>query len=351
MLDTAFLVRRQQPGFLLSSLCYVGGLAMGLAISAVLLVQAGVPPEALIDEFIVAAFLTSDGLSQTVTAALPLVLVGLASAVAMRVRFWNIGIEGQLWLGAVAATWVALNGIGPATLQLPLMMALAALAGAGWIAISLFLKLKWGVNEVISTLLLGSVAFLLVQHLLFGAWRDPANSFPVTAAFAETARFSGLGWGQLHAGLFVVLAVAFVVWFALEHTRAGFYADAVGLNPMTALATGLPVRRTVIGLVLLSGALSGLAGMMIVSGTEHRLNQTIGNGYLFSAIVIAYLARAKPLWVLVVALALGAVFTAGNVLKVFYSISEAMIVLVQGTVLLSILMAQFFSTYSLSRPV
>ena len=350
MLDTAFLVRRQAPGPWLSSLCYAGGLAFGLAVSAALLVQAGVPAGALADEFLIATFLTSDGLAQTVTAALPLVLVGLASAVAMRVRFWNIGVEGQLWLGAVASTWIGIGGTGPDVLRLPAMLLLAAAVGAAWIAIPLVLKLRFGVSEVISTLLLGSVAFLLVQHLLFGAWRDPATGFPVTAAFGEAARFGSLGWGQLHGGLFVVLIVAALIWFVLEHTRIGFYADAVGLNPKAARAAGLPVSATVAGLVLLSGALSGLAGMTIVAGTEHRLNQSVGSGYLFSAIVIAYLARARPFWVVVVALALGAVFTAGSVLKVFYGISEGMIVLVQGTVLISILMSQFFSTYSLSRP-
>lgn len=350
MLDTAFLVRRQAPGLLLSSLCYVGGLAFGLAVSAALLVQAGVPAGALVDEFLIATFLTSDGLAQTLTAALPLVLVGLASAVAMRVRFWNIGVEGQLWLGALAATWIGIDGTGPDALRLPSMLLLSAVVGAAWIAVPLVLKLRLGVSEVISTLLLGSVAFLLAQHFLFGAWRDPATGFPVTTAFAEAARFASLGWGQLHGGLFVVLAAAVLVWFALEHTRLGFYADAVGLNRKASRANGLPVTATIVGLVLLSGALSGVAGMTIVAGTEHRLNQSVGSGYLFSAIVIAYLARARPLWVVVVSLALGAVFTAGSVLKVFYGISEGMIVLVQGTVLISILMAQFFSTYSLSRP-
>lgn len=350
MFDAAFLVRRQAPGLLLSGACYAGGLFVGLAISAILLVQAGVPAGALVDEFLVATFLTSDGLSQTLTAALPLVLVGLASAVAMRVRFWNIGIEGQLWLGAVAATWVSLGGIGPEPLRLPLMLVLGAVVGAAWIALPLWLKLKWGVNEVISTLLLGSIAFLLVQHLLFGVWRDPATNFPVTTAFPEASRFAATGWGQLHYGFLLVGAVTAALWYLLDYTRLGFYADAVGHNIKTARAAGLPVGATITGLVLLSGALSGLAGVTIIAGTEHRLSQVVGNGYLFSAIVVAYLARAKPVWVLVVALALGAVFTAGNVLKVFYSISEGMIVLVQGTVLISILMAQFFSTYALSRP-
>ncbi|SMC95016.1 ABC transporter permease [Rhizobium sp. RU36D] len=349
MFDAAFLVRRQAPGFLLSCLCYAGGLFVGLAVSAVLLVQAGVPADALVDEFLVATFLTSDGLAQTLTAALPLVLVGLASTVAMRVRFWNIGIEGQLWVGAIGATWIALGEIGPAPMRLPLMLALGAAVGAFWIALPLWLKSRWGVNEVISTLLLGSIAFLIVQHLLFGIWRDPATNFPVTAIFPEAARFAPLGWGQLHLGILLVAVVACALWYAMEYTRLGFYADAVGHNAKAAEAAGLPVGATIVGLVLLSGALSGLAGVTIVAGTEHRLNQAVGNGYLFSAIVVAYLARARPLGVVVVALALGAVVTAGNVLKVFYSISEGMIVLLQGAVLISILMAQFFSTYSLRR--
>ncbi|WP_246706435.1 ABC transporter permease [Rhizobium laguerreae] len=349
MIDTAFLVRRHAPSPVLSGLCYAGGLLFGLGVSAALLVQAGVSADALVDEFLVATFLTSEGLSQTLTAALPLALVGLSSAVAMRVRFWNIGIEGQLWLGAIAATWVALEGIGPETLRLPLMLVLAAFAGAAWIALPLWLKLKWGVNDVISTLILGSIAFLVVQHLLFGVWREPSTNFPVTAFYPESSRFAAVGWGQLHYGLLVVIAVTAVLWYALEYTRLGLYADAVGYNAKAAQAAGLPVRLTIIGLVLLSGALSGLAGATIVAGTEHRLSQVVGNGYLFSAIVIAYLARAKPIWIVLVALALAAVFTAGNVLKVFYGISEGMIVLVQGTVLISVLMAQFFSTYSLSR--
>lgn len=350
MLDSAFLVRRQQTSFWLSVGSYAGGLFAGLAISAFLLIRAGVPPGTLVDEFLVTAFFTSSGFAQTATVALPLAMVGLASALAMRVRFWNIGIEGQLWAGAVAATWVAIGQIGPEPLRLPLMVVLGIVAGAGWIALPLLFKLRWGVNEVISTLLLGNVAFFLVQHLLFGVWRDPASSFPITTAFPSASRFSPVGWERLHSGLWLALAVAGLVWLLLERSRVGFYADAIGKNLKTAEASGLPVLPTVVFFVLLSGGLAGLAGVMIVAGTEHRLNQAVGHGYLFSAIVIAFLARAKPLWIVVVALIVGAIYTAGNVLKVFYSISEAMIVLMQGTVLMSILMAQFFSTYSIHRP-
>ncbi|SHO67496.1 simple sugar transport system permease protein [Pseudoxanthobacter soli DSM 19599] len=350
MLDSTVLVRRQETPLWLSIAAYAGGLIVGLAVSAALLVFVGVPPEALIDEFLVETFLTSDGLAQTATAAIPLILVGLSATVAMRVSFWNIGVEGQLWLGAIGASWIALGNIGPEAVRLPLMLVAAAVAGAAWIALPMVLKMRWNVSEVISTLLLGNVAFLLVQHLLFGAWRDPANSFPISAALDPAEEFSPLGWGQVHTGLWLALGAGVVVWFVLERTRIGFYARAVGLNPSAARATGLPVRLTTSLLALASGALSGLAGASIVAGTEHRLTQTLGNGYLFSAIVIAFLARARPVAAVAIAFVLGGVFTAGSVLKVFYSISEAVIVLIQGAVLLSVLSAEFFATYRINRP-
>lgn len=351
MLESALLVRRQEVPVWLSIASYAGGLVFGLAAAALLLIAVGVPPDAIVDEFLVETFLTSDGLAQTATAAAPLILVGLAASVAARVRFWNIGIEGQLWLGAIAATWISIDDIGPAPIRLALMLVASFVAGAAWIALPLFLKMRWKVSEVISTLLLGNVAFLFVQHLLFGAWRDPTNSFPLSKAFDPVEQFSTLGWGQLHSGIWLSLAAGLVVWIVLERTRLGFYAKAIGLNPDAARATGMPVIASIATLVLSSGGLCGLAGAMIVAGTEHRLNQSIANGYLFSGIVIAFLARSRPLATVVVAFVVGGVYTAGSVLKVFYSVSEAVIVLIQGTVLISVLMAQFFSAYRLSRPL
>ncbi|WP_237151763.1 ABC transporter permease [Oryzibacter oryziterrae] len=347
MPSTAYLMRRQEPGRLRTALSYSIGLIIGLALSAAILVAVGVPAGDLVDEFLVETFLTSDGLAQTVTAAGPLILVGLSSALAMRIRFWNIGVEGQMWFGAIAGTFVALNHIGPAALRLPLGLALAFAAGALFIWPCLVLKRRFGISEVISTLLASNMAFLLVQHLLFGVWRDPANSFPITVEFPPESQFAALGWGQTHTGVILSLVAAVVAWFLLERSPVGYYADAVGHNPAAATETGLPVKAIVLGMTLASGGLSGLAGALVLSGTEHRLSQALGNGYLFSAIVIAYLARSKPTWVVVASIALAAIYTAGNVLKVFYSVSEAVIVLAQGTVLMSILIAQFFSHYSI----
>ncbi|MEQ9608995.1 MAG: ABC transporter permease [Kiloniellaceae bacterium] len=350
MLDSAILVRRQEPGFARNAACYAGGLAAGLALSVLLLVWAGVPPEAIVNELVVEAFFTADGIAQTTTAAIPLILVGVATVITMRLQFWNIGIEGQLWLGAIAAAWIALGDVGPEAARLPLMLLAGFLAGGAWMALPLLLKLRWGVSEVISTLLLGSVAFLLVQHLLFGVWRDPATGFPISEAFDPAERFAPLGWGQLHAGLWVALAAGLLVWLLLDRTRLGFYAKAIGLNRTAARAAGMPVYRSIALLVLGAGGLCGLAGAVILAGTEHRLNQSVGVGYLFSGIVIAFLARSSPLAAMLIAFVVGGVFTAGGVLKVFYSVSEAVVVLIQGTVLMTVLVSHFFSAYRLTRP-
>ncbi|WP_137158292.1 ABC transporter permease [Rhizobium sp. FKL33] len=351
MLNSAYLIRRQAPGAIRTALGYLFGLLIGLGLSAAILMSVGVPAADLLQEFIVQTFMTSDGLAQTMTSAAPLILVGLASAIAMRIRFWNIGVEGQIWMGAIAATWVALHHIGPPSLRLPIGLAAAFAAGALSIWPWLWMKTRYGVSEVITTLLSASIAFLLVQHLLFGVWRDPANSFPITVEFPLESQFSMLGWGQVHMGLALALVVAALVYFLLERSPFGYIADAIGFNRRTAMQTGLPVATVSLVATLSSGGLSGLAGAVILSGTEHRLSQALSSGYLFSAIVIAYLGRSRPVWVVFVAIALAAIYTAGNVLKVFYGVSEAVIVLAQGTVLMSVLTTSFFSAYTIHFPV
>lgn len=339
------LQRRQAAGPGLALLSFFGGLAVGILIGALTLIAAGVPADDLLDELVVQVFLTSDGLAQTVVLATPLLLAGLSSAVASRIRFWNIGIEGQLWMGAIAAAGVALFHIGPEPLRLPLMMLAACIAGACWIALPLFLKLRLGVSEIVLTLMLSNVAYLVMQHLLFGAWQDPSGSFPISPRFDDAATLPGLGWGDVHAGIVIALIAGLTLWVLMERTRAGFHANAIGLNPVAARAAGIPVAATVVLFVLLSGALSGLAGGVIVAGTEHRLTQFIGINMTFSGIVIAFLARFNALGTIVAALAIAGIYNAGGTLKVFYSVSDGVVVLVEGAVLMCVLIGQFFSAY------
>jgi ABC-type uncharacterized transport system permease subunit len=342
---TVTLIRRQETTWKLRAGSFTGGLCFGILQTVVILVIAGVPLGSIANEFVAEVFFTSHGLAQTTVTAIPLILVGLAATAAMKLQFWNIGLEGQVWMGALGATGIAIFDVGPESFRIYLMLVAAIAAGAFAILIPVILKLRYSVNEIITTLLLGYVIFQVVEHLLFGAWQDPSATFPVSAHFEEFERLDRIGWGSVHNGLWIALACGVLMWILMERSRFGYYATAVGYNLNTARGTGLPVIATIVIAGLLSGGLAGLAGGIIVSGTEYRLTQFLGHGYTFSGIVIAFIARFRPAFVLIAAFAIAGVYTAGETLKVFYSLSEAIVVLIEGIILISLLVAEFFTRY------
>lgn len=342
------LLPRQDTPTWLQIASLAGGITLGLFLATTVLLVSGVSLAAILQEFILYSFTDPHGLAQTVTGAVPLLMVGLASAVALKLRFWNIGIDGQVWLGAIAATGIAIADIGPPELRLWLMAGAGFLAGAAWIGLPVVLRLRFGVNEVIATLMLTYVAFLLVQHLLYGEWRGSGIGFPVSEAFDDPhERLSRVGWGRVHSGLWLAIIVAAAVSFLMLVSRFGFYLTAVGENPRGALAAGLPVTATLVLAVLLAGGLCGLAGFTIVAGQEYRLTQYIAHGYTFSGILVAFLARFNPLAVIPVALAIAGLFTAGETLKTFYQLPQAIILVVESLILLSVVLVDFLARYRL----
>ncbi|MGR3804589.1 ABC transporter permease [Marinibacterium profundimaris] len=344
MLETVTLERRQGAGAVRAALTYAGALALGLALSLAVLVAAGVPTGALFNELVVQVFLSPAGLARTVTMATPMMLGALAAALCLRLKFWNIGIEGQLWLGAICATAVALYDIG-GPLRLPLMMVAAMAGGALWILPSALLKMWLGVSEVIVTLLMSNIAFLLLQHLLFGPFRDPTFNFPTSPVFGEAEKLARFGWGDVNGGLVLALVAVALAALALGRLRYGYAARFVGDNPKAALALGFPAGRVLLLSILAGGAMAGLAGGVIVAGTEYRLTQAVGLNMTFNGIVIAALARNAPGWIPLVALFIAGLYVAGASLKVFYGVSEGIVLIAQGIILLVLVTAQFVTTY------
>lgn len=348
MRSALLLVPRQNISTARRTGVIAGGLAAGLGAAAAVLLASGVSLSAVLGEFVIYVFFDRNGLAQTLTAATPLILTGLCASVALKLKFWNIGIEGQIWLGAIAATWVAVCDIGPDGGRLFLMFAAASAGGIAWIVVPALLRLCFGVSEVISTLLLSYVALLLAQHLLYGVWRDPDTGFPISPQFdPDVERLARLGLGNLHTGLWIALGIGLVMWALLQRSRFGFFVSAVGSNPLAAVGAGIPVLGVTLGAVMLSGGLAGLAGAVIVAGQEYRLTQFIAQGYTFSGIVIACIARFHPLAVVVAAIAIGGVYTAGDALKVFYQLPSAVVTLLESVMLLGLLLAEFFGRYRL----
>ena len=349
MLAPIYLVPRQQAPLWLRTATFIGGIALGLLIAFGILIAYGVTAGQIVNEFIVFVFLDLNGLAQVVTSSTPLVLVGLASAVALKLRFWNIGVEGQMWLGCIAATGVAIFDIGPDSLRLPLMFIAAAAAGACWIGIPAFLKLRFRVNEIITSLLLTYVAYKLVEHLLFGPWQDSGSAFPNSQHYDEgTERLARLGWGSTHTGIWIAVGAGVLLWFVMSRSRIGFYMDAIGANVEAARAAGVPVLITTALAAVMSGGLAGIAGASLAAGQEYRMTLFIAGGYTFSGIVIAFIGRFQPIPVIITAFVVGGVYTAGDTLKVFYQLPAAITTLIEAVILLSFVVVEFFSRYHLT---
>lgn len=343
------LVARQNIPLWLTITTLGCGLVLGLGLATSLLLINGVDFRGIVNEFILYSFIDQRGLAQTVTRGTALLLTGLGTVVVLKLRFWNIGIDGQVWLGAIAATGIATYDVGDPSIRLILMAIAAIAAGSLWVGIPVLLKLRLGVNEVISTLMLTYIAFLIAQHLLYGDWRDPSTSFPVSKTFnADSERLSQVGFGHVHSGIWLALAAAVIICYLMLVNRFGFYLTAIGLNVKGARAAGVRVSLVVAISVLIAGGLCGLAGFTIVAGQEYRLTQFVVHGHTFSAILIAFLARFNPIAVVPIAFIVAGLFTAEDTLKTFYQLPKSMMLIVEAIILASVVSVEFFARYKLS---
>ncbi|RLC62713.1 MAG: ABC transporter permease [Chloroflexi bacterium] len=285
-------------------------------------------------------------ISETLVKAIPLMLTGLGISIAFRMLFWNIGAEGQLAIGGIAASYVALflSDSLPAPLVLPLMALFAVLAGATWGGIPALLKAFIGVNEILTTLMMNYIAILLVEYLYLGPWRDPAGyGFPGSAPFPESAWLPRLT-GRVHAGLIFALLAAVLIWFILNHTRWGYEIRVIGENPRAARYTGVSIARNVLLVMLLSGGLAGLAGMAEVAGLTRRLyGLTVGYGY--TAIIVAWLASLNPWGVILVAFLMAALLVGGDQIQIALQTPAAVALVLQGAILFFVLGGSIFVNY------
>lgn len=333
---------RQQMAWHRQALILGVSLIIGMGVSAAILVAAGVPAHELLNEFVLQTLFDKQSLQAVLFQAAPMILVGIAASMAFRARFWNLGLEGQMIWGAIGATAISFFDVGPAALRLPLMLAMAMALGLLWALAPTLLKLMLGVNEIISSLMLNYIASNFLLHLVYGAWKDPKDSFPYSPQFRAFERLPEWFGNVSTAAIGLALVVALLAWWFVGISRAGLYLRFVDANPRMADAVGVPVRRMIFSAVLLSGALSGIAGFVVVAGQEGRLTQAFFAGYGFSGILIAFLARNNPVAATVVAVLVAALFVAGRNLQVFYQIPFSMVQLIQAIVVICVASSDFF---------
>jgi simple sugar transport system permease protein len=291
-------------------------------------------------------------IGETLTRAAPLMLTGLAAALAFRARLWNIGGEGQLYVGAVAAVAVGSGMVGlPAPLLLPAVVLAGALAGALLMLGPAWLKVRFGVDEVVTTLLLNFVVLLFVGLLLEGPLKDPMSmGWPQSPPVLDAAMLPKLvARTRVHAGLILALIAGLAAWFLVQRTVWGFEIRAVGANADAARFAGMPVERVLLRVALLSGACAGLAGVGEVAGLKGYLTQDLSPGYGYAGIVVAMLAGTHPLGVLVAALFIAAIFVGADSMSRAMGVSSYIANLIVATSLLTMLLARLLAGYRLRR--
>ncbi len=356
-LDVKF-EKRLVPSPVITAVVPFVSLGLALVLGAILLLLAGVNPLTTYGAMLQGAFgspeqwLKGDfyNLSETLVKAIPLMLCGLGVGIAFRMLFWNIGAEGQLAAGGIAAAGVALfwGTALPAPLVLPTMIGVGFAAGALWGLIPSLLKAFLQVNEIITTLMLNYIAILLVEYLFYGPWKDPKGyGFPGTAEFVEAAWLPRLPDSRVHLGLLFAVLVALFIWLVLSRTKWGYEIRVIGENPRAARYAGIGLVRNIILVMILSGGLAGLAGMSEVAGISHRLQKGLTVGYGYTAIIVAWLARLGPWRTLLVAFLLAALLVGGDQIQITMKLPAAIALIIQGLILFCMLGGDLFTHYRL----
>jgi len=285
----------------------LAAIGITFAITAGPILIAGANPLTAYGEFLIIPLTSQFSALEVLVSATPILFTGAAVAIAFRAGYWNIGAEGQLLAGAIAAAGVgAAVGDLPGIIVLPAMIAAGAMAGAAWALLPALLRVRFGIDEVVTTLLLNPVALLLVNGLLHGPWRDPVTGFPESPRIAASAEFPTLiERSRLHLGFVLALMVIVVAWYVIARTPAGLRLRAVGLSPHGARFAGISVSRTLVVAALVSGAVAGLAGVSEVAGIQNRLTSGLSPGYGYTGIVVATLGTLTLPGVALAALLLG----------------------------------------------
>ena len=324
------------------------GLAIALFVGTLLLLGAGHDPLKIYSRMFDASLGGPDAWSITLNRAIPLGLAGLAVAVAGSMGLWNIGAEGQIIAGAIAASWVARIGGSWPGLLLILMMLVAAVAGGALLALGpAMARAKLGVNEIITTLMLNEVALRLVQWLIHGPWKDPDSfNFPLAPMLPDQARLPTL-FGRAHFGLLIAAAVIIVISVAVRYTAWGYELRIAGSSEATARYSGISLPKKVLAVLVLSGAIAGLAGGVELTGTTDRLTESISNGFGFAGIIVAALALMRPSGVAAVAILFGAVQIGGQSIQTL-GVSSSVSTILQAFILFGAIGAGVFSRYAIA---
>lgn len=319
---------------------------LGLLVAGIALGLSGYNPTEMLVNAVVMMLGTSFGIQDLGTLLTPLLLTGLAAMIAMRVNLWNIGGEGQFYMGAWAAAGVGIYFDGPPVIALALMFVAGAIAGAVWIALPAYARSKANIDEIITTLLMNFLALYWIGYFAAGPWSDPGVR---ASASSYKIQYELMEWfGFWNIGVFIALALIAMCWVLFNKTVWGYETAYVGSNPNSSSYAGIPAQRRILVTMLLSGAIAGVAGVIEVSGTVNRLQLGISNYYGFMGVVIAALAAGSYMGVIIASVLIAILLNTGIVFEI-QGLSLNAVVALTGWILLVVGIAQVAANYKLVR--
>lgn len=339
---------KKSPSLAGTILYPLGAIVATLVITSLLVLIAGASPFNVFYLVFKGAAGSQFAMIETLTRATPLIFTGLAIAVAFRARLWNIGAEAQLYIGAVTTVVLGTGALPlPAPILAPILIAAAMLAGALLLLGPAFLKIRFGVDEVVTTLLLNFIVLLFVSMLLEGVLKDPMGlGWPQSQRVIADAQLPRLIAGKrLHYGFVLALAAAAITWFIVKKSVLGYEMRAVGHNPQAAGFAGIPVRAVLIKTALLSGGLAALAGYSEVAGLKGSLTLDLSPGFGYTGIVVAMLAMLNPLGVVASAIFVAGIFVGADAMSratgVPSYIAQVMVAVALLTMVIAIMLSRF----------
>ncbi|NLZ35998.1 MAG: ABC transporter permease [Clostridiales bacterium] len=343
------IVKRQDMSSRYSSALRIGSIFAALLFTALIIILLGYNPIQVYFKIVEGSLFSKFRITQTIHKMIPLITLSLGCAVAFKMKFWNIGAEGQFYLGALGATYIALNyGSLPPYILLPIMFLAGFICGALWALISALLRTAFGASETLVTLMLNYIATNIIMYLQYGPWKDPA-----ARGFAKIARFSPNAWLPtifgVQSGWIITVVLVILIYFMFAKTRLGYQIQVIGENTQTARYAGMNVNKILIIAVILSGGICGIAGMMQASGVEHSLTYELSAGLGFTAVITAWLARLDPLSIVVVSTLFSILLQGGTYIQTALQVPSSIAGIIQGVILFFVLASDFFVNYKIIR--
>jgi len=331
-----------------AALIRTSAIVLALIAAAIFIALLGLNPLSVYASMLEGAFGTGYRIKETIIKAVPLIITSLGISLAFKLKFWNIGAEGQIMLGAIGATFCALTFPDlPSYILLLLMAAASIICGGLWAAIPAYFRANFRTNETIFTLMMNYIALKFLTYLQYGPWKDPeALGFPKIPGFTGNAILPNL-FG-IHIGWLIALMLIVIMYIFINHTKMGYEINVVGESENTGRYAGINVKAIMIFTLLISGGLCGLAGMIEASGVNKTLSVEITRGVGYTAIITSWLSALRAPVIAVVCLLFAAMIQSGTFIQMAFQIPQSAAQILQGMILFFVLGSEFFVRYRIS---